>query len=354
MGKGWPMALVSLDQAHAPIEGPRLPDPRGSLTECLLDRLTRPVHDLGSLAEPDDDPIVGEDAPLALYLCYEQHYRGLPGVDEGWEWEPSLLAVRRQLERSMERRLTEMAGRIPCGKTAAEVVGALRQLAADDTGPSLSEVVEREASTQQVRELAIHRSAYQLKEADPHTWGIPRLLGEAKAAMVQIQTGEYGDGVASDVHATLYATTMEALGLDPTYGAYLDVIPGVTLSTCNLISLFGLHRTWRAALVGHLALFEMSSVEPMRRYSAGMSRLGYGPEARRFYDDHVLADEVHQRIALEMVAGLIDDEPFTGGEVIFGARALRAVEAAMATRILDAWAAGECSLRRPPRLASTP
>ena len=33
-----------------------------------------------------------------------------------------------------------------------------------------------------------------------------------------------------------------ALGLDPSYGAYLDLIPGVTLATVNLMSLFGLHR----------------------------------------------------------------------------------------------------------------
>jgi Iron-containing redox enzyme len=46
----------------------------------------------------------------------------------------------------------------------------------------------------QLREFAIHRSAYQLKEADPHTWAIPRLTGAVKAAMVEIQADEYGDG----------------------------------------------------------------------------------------------------------------------------------------------------------------
>ena len=29
---------------------------------------------------------------------YELHYRGFEGVDERWEWEPSLLALRSVLE----------------------------------------------------------------------------------------------------------------------------------------------------------------------------------------------------------------------------------------------------------------
>src|SRR5438045_2693004 len=82
-------------------------------------------------------------------------------------------------------------------------------------------------------------------------------------------------------------------------GAYLDRLPGTTLATTNLISLFGLHRRWRGALVGHLALFEMTSVVPMARYSAALERLGVGRVARRFYDVHVEADAVHQFIACD-------------------------------------------------------
>lgn len=47
----------------------------------------------------------------------------------------------------------------------------------------------------------MHRSAYQLKEADPHSFALPRVpAGRAKAAFVEIQADEYGGGVpgASD------------------------------------------------------------------------------------------------------------------------------------------------------------
>src|SRR5215207_5528275 len=115
---------------------------------------------------------------------------------------------------------------------------------------------------------------------------------------------------------------MVELGLDPTFGHYVDRLPGSTLATDNLVSYFGLHRRWRGALVGHLALFEMCSVGPMGRYSNALRRLGVGQRARRFYDEHILADEHHQHVALDMVEGLLEVEPILGGEVIFGARAL--------------------------------
>ena len=46
------------------------------------------------------------------------------------------------------------------------------------------------------------------------------------------------------MHATLFADTMREIGLDDRYGTYLNAIPGVTLSTVNLVSLLGLHRRW--------------------------------------------------------------------------------------------------------------
>ena len=49
-----------------------------------------------------------------------------------------------------------------------------------------------------MREFAVHRSAYQLKEADPHTWVIPRLRGRGEGRLVEIQPDEYGGVEAED------------------------------------------------------------------------------------------------------------------------------------------------------------
>ena len=63
------------------------------------------------------------------------------------------------------------------------------------------------------------------------------------------------------------------------------------------MSLFGLHRRWRGAALGHLAAVEMTSSEPSRRYSAGLRRLGFDERTTVFYDEHVEADAVHEQIA---------------------------------------------------------
>ena len=294
------------------------------------------------------DPLRDEDLNLALYLSYELHYRGLPGVDEGWEWEPSLLALRRRLESRFEEALVETVGAPGPSAAPEEMDLALRAIADADDGPSLSTYVERHATLEQVLEFAAHRSTYQLKEADPHSWALPRLSGAPKAALVEIQADEYGGGRTERIHAELFSVTLEALGLDPSYGAYLEHVPGVTLATVNLMSLLGLHRRWRGAIVGHLALFEMTSSIPNRRYADGLRRLGFGERATRFFDEHVVADAVHENVAaVDLAGGLARQEPALAPDVLWGARALVAVEGNWSSHLLGCWESGTTSLRVP-------
>ena len=167
---------------------------------------------------------------------------------------------------------------------------------------------------------------------------------------MSIQAEEYGSGVSAEVHARLFADAMVELGLDPAFGAYLSELPATTLASCNLVSLFGLHRRWRGALVGHLALFEMTSVAPMGRYTRALRRLALaevGGPAARFYEVHVAADARHEVVAIDdLVGGLLSDEPHLAGDVAFGARALAAVERRFADALLSAWGAGRTALRR--------
>ncbi|HVW35254.1 MAG TPA: iron-containing redox enzyme family protein [Acidimicrobiia bacterium] len=321
--------------------------PRGPRSAFLLEHLARPVHELPLLPDADDDPLAGEDTQLLLYLCYELHYRGLPGVDDGWEWEPTLLAARARVEAEFDAAIREAAGGGPRPPDLSVVV-ALKELLTSAAGPSLSRYMVERGTLDQFREFAVHRSAYQLKEADPHTWAIPRLSGRAKSALVEIQADEYGGGQPGESHAELFAATMVALDLDPAYGAFLDRIPAPTLATVNLISSFGLHRRWRGALIGHLAAFEMTSVEPMGRYAAAARRFGLPDAAAWFYDVHVLADAHHQEVAAtDLAGGLAESEPGLAADILFGARALMAVEERFARHLLDAWTAGRSSLRPP-------
>ncbi|MDP1858293.1 MAG: iron-containing redox enzyme family protein, partial [Gemmatimonadaceae bacterium] len=263
-----------------------LPKPRGEISGHLLTELTRPVHPLlAPIVAPPADALTDEDLQLALYLCYELHYRGLPGVADEWEWEPSLLALRRDLEACFEAALRATVPRPPPPPAPEDMDLALRAVAEGSDAPSLSRWIERTATFEQVLEFLAHRSAYQLKEADPHSWALPRLYGGPKAAMVQIQADEYGGGVEERIHAKLFADAMDELGLDSRYGAYLGHLPAVTLATVNLMSMFGLHRRWRGAIVGHLALFEWESSGPNRRYAPGLRRVGCGERATAVFDE---------------------------------------------------------------------
>jgi len=324
---------------------PALPSPRGPLSEALLAGLAHPPHALGPAPE-GDDPLAGEDLHLALYLCYELHYRGLAGVDDGWEWEPSLLALRAAVEARFEGALRE-AVRRPEAAAPEEMDLALRRVIDADDGPALSRRIETRATHAELLEYLVHRSANLLKEADPYSFAIARLTGAPKAAMVEILADEYGGGRPERVHATLFAEEMAAVGLDPTYGAYLDHTPGVTLAGVNLVSMLGLHRRHRGAVAGHLAVTEMTSSLPNRRYANGLRRLGHG-DATAYHDEHVVADAIHESIAaVDLAGGLARQDPRLGADVLWGAACLLDVEGRFARHVEAAWDAGESSLRVP-------
>jgi hypothetical protein len=332
---------------------PHLPSPRGPLSGHVLGALARPPGaGLPPAPRLGDDPLTGDDLHLALYCCYELHYRGFDGVDPDWEWDPGLLGFRAVLEQAFEAALRAEADRSDA-VAPADLGAWLRRFIAEADGPSLSARIGDSGTLEELREFAVHRSAYQLKEADPHTFAIPRVWGGAKSALVEIQADEYGGGRPGQSHAELFAATMRALGLDDRYGAYVDVLPGVTLATCNLVSLFGLHRRLRGALIGHLAVFEMTSVGPMARYAAALRRLGLDDRAAAFYDVHVVADEHHQVLASgPMVGSFAADEPGLVPDVQFGACALPAVEGRFARHLLDSWDGHRSSLLVPSSIAA--
>ena len=326
--------------------------PRGPLSEWVISQLRgapgQPLTAVGSPSSVEADALTSDDLHLALYLCYELSYGGIEDVDERWEWDPSLLSFRAAMESSFEsavRSAVAAPPAVPSGTIDARLRDVLRL----DDGPSLSRFLERHGTSAHYREFLMHRSAYQLKEADPHSFGIPRLQGPAKAALVQIQADEYGGGDPSWMHSALFARSMRALGLDHRPGAYIDRLPGTTLAWVNLMSLFGLHRRLRGALVGHLAAFEMTSCIPNRRYADGLRRLRFGADAVAYFDEHVEADAVHEAVAANDLAGsLVAAEPGLEDDVLLGARALLLTESAFAGHLLQSWEAGRSSLRQDP------
>jgi hypothetical protein len=326
---------------HHPVD----PSADPVVSESLLALAARAEEAVGL----SPDLLRDDDVQLALFLLYGLHYGSLGGVGDGWEWHPQLIAVRGVLERAFEQTLRAVVPQpdLPAGDRES-VARALAELTAPTPGPSTSQFIARTATREQLVEFLVLRSVYTLREADPHSWAIPRLTGRAKAALVEIQSDEYGAGRPERMHAGIFAGTMRALGLDATYGTYVDNVPAITLASINTMSLFGLNRRLLGAVVGHLAAFEMTSAIPNRFYGNGFRRLGFGDDVTWYFDEHVEADAVHEQIAARDLAGsLAEDEPALLADILFGASASLVVDGLVGDHLLAAWTGGLSALRVP-------
>ncbi|MGN6332931.1 MAG: iron-containing redox enzyme family protein [Motilibacteraceae bacterium] len=329
-----------------------LPPSRGPLSEAVIDamrtgdvvgprlrRLARRATDAST------DLLADDDVQLTLAVLYEPHFRGFDDAAEDLEWDAALISVRQVLEAAFDAAVREEAARFATAagvslQPGEDVVIGLRGLVAHDAGPSLSKYVLREATLEQVRDYVTQRSAYHLREADPHTLAIPRIAGRAKSALVEIQSDEYGNGRPGEAHCELYARAMRALDLDDTYGAHWPVTLAESFASLNLMSYLGLHARQVGACLGNLASIEMTSSLPMSRYAEGLRRLGLGPEATGHFDEHVEADAVHEQLAAVDVCGSwAAENPERGHEVLLGAAANLALDVRFGTRLLDRWGA---------------
>ncbi|MFF3325608.1 iron-containing redox enzyme family protein [Streptomyces sp. NPDC002889] len=330
--------------------GSVLPQERGELSAAIIGYLRGGTPLPGDGVVPAAEPY-GDDLHLALYVCYELHYRGFADVDPACEWDPALLSVRRSIE---NRFLTTLRWDATHHDTTDDAMAEL--LVEPVRGHGVSHFLRDEGELWQLREYAAQRSLYHLKEADPHAWVLPRLRGRAKAGMAAVEFDEYGGGRAERVHARLFAELMTDLGLDTTYGHYLDAASAQMLATVNVMSLFGLHRALRGALVGHFAAVEVTSSPASARLAEAMRRTGAGPAAEFFYDEHVEADAVHEQIVRrEVIGGLLEEEPQLDAEIAFGIDATGHLEDRLADHLLGAWREGRSSLRPDgPRVAGLP
>src|SRR5437763_4194192 len=132
---------------RTPIDSPpQLPEPRGAISELVLRALRRPPHELTQTLPSHGDVLAGDDDfHLALYVLYELHYRSFEGVDDGWEWEPSLLGLRATLERRFEHALREALPPEPAGG-GDDIPPQLKDLLSAVGGPSLSRCLEMRAT----------------------------------------------------------------------------------------------------------------------------------------------------------------------------------------------------------------
>jgi hypothetical protein len=319
----------------------RLPHPRGELSGAVVTALREepPGHAIALGGAGTADPY-GEDLQLALHVCYELHYRGFDSVSPAWEWDPELLRLRGVLE---NRFLSALRGDVSGGD---DLAGALDPLLVEPLdGAGVSHYLRDEGDWWHMSEYFVHRSIYHHKEADPHAWVIPRLQGQAKASLVAVEFDEFGGGRGDRMHSQLYVDLLGAAGLETGYLHYLDAVPASMLAVVNMMSLFGLHRSLRGALVGHFAAAEISTAPSAQRMVQALRRLDADRACVRFFAEHVEADAVHEQVMRRDVIGdLLAREPGLTESVVLGIQATDLLEGRFAEHVLDCWRAGRTSL----------
>jgi hypothetical protein len=311
------------------------PKARGELSEALIDALrTDSIDARPALAlDPTDDG----DLHISLWVMYELMYRGFDDVDDDVEWNPTVLELRRSLERLFEDELRSKYAGEPLPEPFAD---KLAECIENHDGVSVAAFIQRDADLEQVLEFLRYKSIYHVKEADPTTWVIPRLSTGPKAAVIELQYDEYGCGDPNRLHSNMFVRGLEACGLRSEYGAYIDDVPLEVLKQNNAWSLLGLHRRLRGAALGHLAAFEATSSLPSRRIAGGMERLGLPGEMIAYYDEHVEADAVHEQLAIRTICGaLVEETPSLAADVVFGAMTCLGLEDEFARRMLGEWSA---------------
>lgn len=340
----------------------RLPlRPVGPISALVVDLLTdrRSPEDLSAV--PDvADPLTDGDFQLALWLLYELHYRDLPGVPAEREWDPVLLGLRGELEARFEHALRllveqdgpevddtadettdDTAGTCGTGdavEASRAVTDALRRMTASPDPGRLARHLAREATREEYVDYLAQRAVYHLRESDPQSFVLPRVGGAAKTALAELQYDEYGAGRPERLHAEIYARGLSDLGMATDVLSYVAGAEPTVLCTVNTMSLFCLHRRLRGAALGHLAYFEATSSLPCRFVAIGAHRLELPAPVADYYEEHVEADAVHEQVAVDDICGtLVAAEPHLADDVLFGARACRAVDEITADALFARW-----------------
>ena len=329
----------------------KIPTPRGPLSAAVASALRGkdlPALDVGTLRGALGD----EDVQLALWMIYQLHYDGFAGADLALEWDAGLIALRRRLEDEVLADLRERTAPVVEGARATDdgpgLAERLFTMVDSFDGAGTSSYLQRRATTEQFAEHLVHRSIYNLRETDPQVFAMPRLPGRAQVAMAELVYDEYGAGRPERRHSLLFADAMEACGLDPTPGVYVDALPATTLAIVNVMNLFALRRDLVAASAGHYGAFEATSSGPSQKASGGAERLGLDPRVRDYLDEHIEADAVHEQLVFRDVCeAVVAADPASEELVLLGAATCLVVEDAAALPVLAAWESGRSSLLAP-------
>ena len=218
-----------------------------------------------------------------------------------------------------------------------DLVDQVDTLLGADGGPSLADHLARSAGPDEFRDFLRQRSIYHLKESDPHAFVVPRIDGRARSRSRSCSTTS--SAPAARRHCTPVSSRMPwppAASTPPT--GRTSMPPAPTLAVNTTMSVFGLHRRWRGAAMGHLAAFESTSSRPCSRIAAGARRLDLPEAVAAYYEEHIEADAVHEQLAVRGICvPLVEADPGLRQDVLLGVAACLDLDGLAAGEHLARW-----------------
>ncbi len=114
------------------------------------------------------------------------------------------------------------------------------------------------------------------------------------------------------------------------------------------MSICGLHRAVRGALVGQFATVELTSSPGADRLVKALRRLEAPAAAIEFYAEHVEADAVHEQLVRRgVITPMLAAEPGLARDVVFGIRASVLLADRLSALLFGNWARNRSALRVP-------
>ena len=202
---------------------PLLPMVVGPISSLVMDLLSGARTSLDGPLDVDGADPYGLDLQLALYACYELHYRGFAGVSGSWEWDPVLLGLRGRLERLFLDAVSRDVGDIDPDETAEDAMAALSVEPVDGTGLSYFLRDERHLGA----DARVLRPPLALSPQGGRPTRVrdPAADRRRQGAFVAVEYDEYGAGRGERVHQHLFANLLDAAELDRD-------LPAATSTTC--------------------------------------------------------------------------------------------------------------------------
>ncbi|GAC1612041.1 MAG: hypothetical protein NVS3B26_31040 [Mycobacteriales bacterium] len=282
------------------------------------------------------EPMDRRDRFLTLLTLYDLHLAPLAQVGDTvrLQGHPALAELKYRLEAAWLAELELAwieAGALASCSGPAEVVQAMRAVAARDRLPSAYRWLAKDASWDELVQFLALEGGPDGGFDDLVAVCQVGLSGSAKLELGKNYWDEMGAGRAEGVHTVLHQRMAVALGL-PSVPRSRQ--PEAALERAALGGLMATNRWLQPEMMGALGHFELQAGPRCRLVLQALDRLAAPADAYPFYVEHAEVDPIHGRDWLDKaVVPTVVDQPAWGPRIVKGAWWRSAVNLAFFTAI---------------------